>query len=103
MKNREQKYLFVKKQLQRKLAKMRKLCYSLAMQASFPDSCYFYNQKERELERLISELKPKFSPKKWDKMWFFIEREADRIYFNYNIKTYNGYTAYDMDSAMCNC
>jgi len=107
MKKRNSVYLFNKKRLKKDFSKLRNLYLSCCSRSSFPDSGYFYNQKEIEIERICKKLKKSIKPEKWQRFWQRLEIEGQKIYYEYHEKIAyinddgREYTAADMDELMC--
>lgn len=100
------RYFAKQKALQKDINKMSKLYLGMAMQASFPDSGYYYSGKQRELDKLHDKILHKVKKDRWQRIWRHLENEYSKLWYNYNeevqIIDKNGraWTASDMDNAM---
>lgn len=100
MSKREKLYLLWHKKIRHQYNKVKSLARCLATPASFPDSGYYYRGKRREYEREEIKLKSMVSEHQYNIMEEKIRKICNRDAYNYYERTYNGYTAAEMDAQM---
>jgi hypothetical protein len=99
--NRTKKYFKRQKENQEVWSRFSKLRLTLATQADFPDSGYYYAKKERELNRIHDNLVKIFRKDVLKRKFAALEQEANRQEYNYYDKVQDcGYTAAEMDQMM---
>ena len=109
MKKRNIVYLTRQKALARKVNKMIRLYCGLNAQASFPDSGYYYEQKQGEFNDLYDSLKKVIPAAKLAKIEQRMYIAGEQAYYNYCVKVQvvgedgREWTAQEMDAEMCNC
>jgi hypothetical protein len=101
-------YLRQRKKYEVMLKELTSLYMGVAIQAQFPDSGYYYKNKEmacRNKERDCKAIVPKKMFKAWQQMIMpRIQKAQYEYYEKPQVKGRNGhwYTAYEMDAAMVN-
>ena len=97
------------KKLEQKKIEFEKKHIQLSMQASFPDSGYYYSQISNKRDALYDEIKSSMNDVEFNEWFNRIEKNANIAHFDYNEKIVftndkgQEFTACDMDELMTKC